>query len=102
MNRKYRNLTFFIILLFVAGSFAVSLYALRQNNLQMNELRTAVLAADKKGNNKQLIAALSDLRRYVLRHMNTGLQPEGSKFSEKPIQLPYKYYRDTLRTWYDE
>ena len=96
MKRKYRNLTFIIILLSVVISFAISLYGLRRQQLAQEELRTAVFMADEGGNNKETAQALSALREHVLNHMNTDLQPSDSGGSEPPIQLPHKYYHDTL------
>ena len=102
MNRKYRNLTFVIILFVVAVSFMTALYGLRHNNLRMRELRTAVFAADEKGDEEEVSRALKELRRHVLEHMNTGLRIQDSENAEAPIQLPHKYYRDTVAAWYEE
>lgn len=102
MNRKYRNLTFILILFWVAISLMTTLYGLRHNNQRMEELRAAVVAADKSGDEKKLEGALSALRDHVLSHMNTELQPRDAESSEKPIQLSYKYYRDTLKKWDQE
>ncbi len=102
MKHKYRNLTFIIILLFAAISFATSLYGLRHNNIRMEELRAAVYKADESGDEEEVARALADLRHHVLSHMNTDLSPDNSESSEKPIQLTYKYYRDSLEAWYEE
>lgn len=102
MNRKYRNLTFVIILFFVAGSLAAALFALRQNNLRMRELREAVFIADREGSEEELDTALIKLQQHVVRHMNTDLTPGDDGGSEKPIQLSYKYYRDTIELWQEE
>ena len=101
MKRRHRNLTFAIILVFVAGSFAAALYGLRHNNLRMNELRTAVFEADRQGDDKEIETALLELRRHILNRMNTNLQRQSSEGTEAPIQLPYKFYRDVLGEDYD-
>lgn len=75
--------------LFIAGSI-VSVLALRQNNQTMMELRSAVYAADK--DNKDVNAALNNLRRYVYGHMNTNLS-SGNNNIKPPIQLKYTYQR---------
>ena len=102
MKRKYRNITFIIILLFVAISFVTSLYGLRHNNMRMEELRAAVYKADEGGDKEEIAKALTDLRHHILSHMNTNLNPDNEESSEKPIQLTYKYYRDSLKAWHDE
>lgn len=102
MNRKYRNLTFILILFWVAVSLMTSLYGLRYNNQRMEELRAAVVAADRNGDDEKIEEALFALRDHILYHMNTELQPRNVENSEKPIQLSYKYYRDTLKKWNQE
>ena len=102
MNHKHRNLTLGLIILAVLISLSFSIFTLRHNNIRMKELRTAVFSADEAGNEKELIKALNALRSHVLEHMNTDLQPADLDGSEKPVQLPYKYYRDTLEAWYEK
>lgn len=68
----------------------LSVYALRQNNLHMVQLREQVYAADK--NNTDVEAALRDLREYVYAHMNTNLD-SGNNAIKPPIQLKYTYQR---------
>ena len=60
----------FIVLLVLFG--AVASFLLRQNNLQMVELRAAVMKADEDpaGDTKK---ALTNLQKYVAAHMNTDL-----------------------------
>lgn len=59
----------------------LSAYFLRQNNLKMLELRDAVVAVDQKsGNIKKIDPLLSELRDYVLSHMNASLP--------SPLELP--------------
>ena len=101
MNRRLvRNITLVMILLVVLGSFSLSLYGLRRNNLRMAALRTAVFQADEGGDEQELEEALQELRQYVLAHMNTDLQPrDAGRGAAKPIQLPHKYYRDNVIAW---
>lgn len=68
----------------------VSVGALRQNNINMLELREAVYAADKE--DKDVEAALRDLREYVHSHMNTDLSANSNGIYP-PIQLKYRYER---------
>jgi hypothetical protein len=78
----------------IAGVFllsvAVSLFALRDNNLKMVKLRDEVYAADKQGGDVE--GALRELRVFVYGHMNTNLRA-GSTSSEAPIQLTDTYNR---------
>ena len=101
MNRRLlRNITFAITLVIVFGSLGVSMYGLRQNNTRMWELRSAVFEADESGDNQRLEDALQALRQHVLLHMNADLKPRDAESSGlKPIQLPYKYYRDVVARW---
>ena len=102
MNKKIRNITLILLFLVVLGSFVTSLYTLRNNNLRMKQLRTAVIEADEEGDNAKLEEALDALREQVIYHMNTDLRLDSdTKSGEKPIQLPYKHYRDTLNENYD-
>jgi hypothetical protein len=81
--------TWVFLVLFLASSF-VSIYALRQNNLNMVKLRSAVYDADK--NNGDVNTALNNLRKYVYGHMNTNLSSGGNAI-KPPIQLKYTYER---------
>lgn len=71
---------------------------LRRNNQVMGQLRTAVFIADRDGGDVE--AALQRLRDHVIHHMNADLvqnrETTASGQSEKPIQLVYSYYRDSL------
>lgn len=69
---------------------AISVFALRQNNLKMVELRNNVYAADEKGGDVE--KALQELRTYVHGHMNTSLT-SGNNSVYPPIQLKYTYQR---------
>ena len=65
---------------FVAATF------LRLNNIGMLQRRTAVLQADKTGDQQAIKARLYDLQRYVAAHMNTDMGR---------IYLEGQYRRDT-------
>lgn len=74
----------------LAGVFlVVAAIALRENNLRMVELRTAVYEADKNGGD--VSGALTELQRYVTTHMNTKLTGPNGVYP--PIQLKYTYER---------
>lgn len=70
----------------------ISLFALRNNNLQMVTLREAVYAADKAGDQAAIETALYELRVHVYSHMNTSLT-SGANAVRPPIQLQYTYER---------
>lgn len=69
---------------------SVGVYALRENNLRMVQLRAAVYEADRTGGDVQ--GALTDLQRYVTSHMNTDLSG-GSNAVYPPVQLKHSYER---------
>ena len=101
LGRRARSLSFFIICLTLCLSLLSSLYHLRQNNLEMNRLREAVFEADRLGkSDAEVERALQLLRKHVINHMNSDLGGQEAESQAHPIQLPYKYYRDTLKVWY--
>jgi hypothetical protein len=78
--KTWQLLIILVLLLVVAATF------LRLNNLGMVERRSAVIAADKRGDEEAAFRALVDLQHYVSTHMNTSLG--------KGVYLEYKYNRD--------
>ncbi|HUC87765.1 MAG TPA: hypothetical protein VMR95_01270 [Candidatus Binatia bacterium] len=98
MNKKYWHHVwtkirlvkpwYFLILAVVFG--AVSVYALRQNNLGMERLRSDVFVTDQDNGNVN--GALEALQAYVTAHMNTDLS-SGPNGAYPPIQLQYTYAR---------
>jgi hypothetical protein len=75
---------------FLAGfglSSVVAVWALRQNNLKMIELREAVMEADQTS--EGVNEALTALRQQVHSHMNTDL----TGGAHPPVQLPHTYER---------
>ncbi len=70
-----------ILLTFVAATF------LRLNNIGMEQRRDAVYAADKTGDDTQIINSLSDLQQYVSSHMNTSL--DGGVYLKDSYQRAY-------------
>jgi hypothetical protein len=70
---------------------AISIYALRANNLKMLKLKQAVFTADQQ--DSDITAALNNLRQFVYSHMNTNLSA-GSSSTEPPIQLVNQFNRD--------
>ena len=82
-----RGLVVLLVLAFIAAT-STGIYALRQNNLRMLELREAVFTADK--NDGDTASALSELQLFVVSHMNTNLPKLGD---QKAIQLKYSYER---------
>lgn len=87
---KARRVTLWHLLLVFGVSATVSVFALRQNNLTMVELREAVYQADK--NSGDVEGALQKLRSHVHTHMNTSLTG-GDNAVYPPIQLKYTYQR---------
>lgn len=79
---------YFLLLAVVFG--LISVFALRQNNLNMIKLRTAVYQADEQ--NGDIEGALRNLREYVYAHMNTSLT-SGNNSIYPPIQLKHEYER---------
>ena len=79
---------YILVLLVITAS--VSVYSLRQNNLQMVKLREAVYVADK--NNTDVSSALEALQAFVTTHMNTNLS-SGPSAPYPPVQLEYTYTR---------
>jgi hypothetical protein len=73
-----------VLVLVVFGLIAATF--LRLNNIGMIERRTAVLSADKTGDQETIRARLFDLQRYTAGHMNAD---SGS------IYLEAQYRRDT-------
>ncbi len=71
-------------------SATIGIFALRQNNLTMVELRAAVYDADEQAGDVE--QALQNLRKYVHSHMNTDLTG-GQNGVYPPIQLKYTYQR---------
>ena len=64
---KQRHLAVFLIILLLA-----TLFGLRQNNLEMVELRSKVIEADKSLSWQQVNSTATDLQNYVNKHMNTN------------------------------
>jgi hypothetical protein len=79
---------YFLILAVISG--AISIYALRENNLTMIRLREAVIQADEQ--NGDVEKALRELREHVHTHMNTNLA-SGPGAIKPPIQLKHRYDR---------
>ena len=75
--------------LFIFSSL-ISIWSLRHNNLTMVHLRNVVYQADK--DDKDVNAALNNLRSYVYAHMNTNLSGGGNAI-KPPVQLKYTYER---------
>ena len=86
---RYRIISVLVIVAGLIISVGVCIYALRQNNLTMTRLRTAVYAADES--NGDIETALNNLRVFVYGHMNTNLKSGNS--NEPPIQLVYSFNR---------
>lgn len=98
MNKKRLHHTLAILgrlsyaWLFGLGLFfaVTALFALRQNNQKMIQLKQSVFSADEK--NGDVEGALRNLRVFVYSHMNTNLA-SGSNAVRPPIQLKYHYER---------
>lgn len=77
--------TWQLVIMLVIG-VVLSASFLRLNNLEMVTLRTAVVEADKQGDNVLIQKRLADLQHFVSAHMNTSLQ--------NGLYLENKYNRD--------
>lgn len=73
MLRRVRRLKTWQLIIILFLGVILSATLLRLNNLEMVERRSAVIAADEKGNPEALRSAIVELQRYVTGHMNTGL-----------------------------
>lgn len=87
---KIRWIKPWYILVLLVITTSVSVYTLRQNNLEMVTLRNAVYTADK--NDANVSGALEALQAFVTTHMNTNLS-SGPDAPYPPIQLEYTYTR---------
>ena len=67
----------------------LSIYGLRQNNINMINLKNQLMTADKDNGNVN--GDLNKLRTYIYNHMNTS--PSSSNGIYPPIQLKYTYQR---------
>jgi hypothetical protein len=67
----------------------LSIYGLRQNNINMINLKNQLMTADKDNGNVN--GDLNKLRTYIYNHMNTS--PSSSDGIYPPIQLKYTYQR---------
>jgi hypothetical protein len=79
---------YFLALCLIFG--VVGVYGLRQNNLKMIQLRSAVYATDQQ--NGDVETSLRTLREFVYAHMNTDLA-SGNNSIKPPIQLKFRYER---------
>lgn len=77
--------TWQLVLLLILAALITATF-LRLNNIGMIERRTAVLNADKQGDNEVTRARLFDLQRYSAAHMNAA---------SGTIYLQEQYSRDT-------
>lgn len=87
---KLRAVPRYGFLLIAAVFFIIGIFAYRQNNVRMLELREAVFVADEQGGDVE--GALRELRQHVYAHMNTNLMA-GENAIRPPIQLKYTYER---------
>ncbi|HLB66405.1 MAG TPA: hypothetical protein VJJ78_02320 [Candidatus Saccharimonadales bacterium] len=87
---KIRPVSYWYFLVAFLISLAVSVHALRQNNLEMIRLRNQVTKVDKSGGDVE--KALRKLREHIYSHMNTNLV-SGPSSIKPPIQLKYRYER---------
>jgi hypothetical protein len=98
MNKRYLHhvhkrlslLKVWYLLIAVIIFGGITLYALRQNNVQAIRLRDRVLQVDQVDGDVE--AALKELREFVYSHMNADLAV-GPSAIRPPIQLKYRYER---------
>lgn len=86
----FKDMSLIAIFIALLISISISIFALRNNNLQMVSLRNEVYSADEQNGNVE--TALNKLRSYVYSHMNTDLRA-GSSSSGAPIQLVNRFNR---------
>ena len=84
---KYRTISLLIIISGLIIFGLLSIFALRQNNIRMLQLKETVIKIDESGGDVE--KALTDLRTHVFSHMNTNMRTGDS--SELPIQLASRY-----------
>ena len=84
MLRTLRRLKVWQLVVILFLGIILSATLLRLNNLEMVERRSAVIAADEKGDSEELHLSIVELQRYVSRHMNTSL--EGGFFLSKTYE----------------
>ena len=71
--KTFRQLPVWQLLVLLLLSTIVTATLLRVNNLGMMERRDAVIEADEKGDAAEIVKTITELQRYVTRHMNTSL-----------------------------
>lgn len=71
--RRVRSLRTWQLVIVLLLGVILAATLLRLNNLEMVERRSAVIAADEKGDKEVTRASIVELQRYVARHMNTSL-----------------------------
>jgi len=77
-----------LVVLFIFFA-CLSIYGLRQNNLEMVKLKNQLTTIDKADGN--VSAGLNKLRSFIYNHMNTS--PSSNDGIYPPIQLKYTYQR---------
>jgi len=90
--KTLKKLKFWQVLFLLIVSLPISSYFLRQNNLQMLELRDIVVEIDRESNGDlELIEpALGQLRKFVNTHMNTEfVSSTGEKLPHVNLQSRY-------------
>lgn len=87
---KFRVIKPWYFLAIAIISLVVCVFALRNNNQHMLELREAVFTADR--DNTDVQKPLKELQAYVTSHMNTNLST-GPNPVYPPIQLQHTYKR---------
>lgn len=87
--RKLKPVNAWVFLGLAVLFAAISVYAMRQNNLRSIELREAVSKADME--NGDVETPLRELREHIYSHMNASLS--SGTGVQQPIQLKYRYER---------
>lgn len=89
-EKRLRPISGWYLLIATVFFLSLAAFALRQNNLQMIELRDQVFQADEEGEGVE--EALRELRSHVHSHMNADLTATDNAI-HPPIQLQYTYER---------
>ena len=89
LYRLFKKFNLRILFAFLILFICLSVYGLRQNNLEMVNLKNQLLTADKDNGNVN--GDLNLLRNFIYNHMNTSPGTKNGVYP--PIQLKYTYQR---------
>ena len=95
--QKVKLLNTWQLILLLIPLFFIIATALRFDHIKMTELRSAVIAADKRGNDDEIASALNQLRDFAFSHIVINIiQKNGTEivtFGTGPLYLEHQYRR---------